>query len=112
MRDTSAEGGCGIPTEQGSPHTKDNVMPIPGNSTQREMPSSPLPLLPKFGMPESLKVSVVWVRWELGLGARPIISSEPNPFHVPQELGVPLSTGGDVVGAEQLVDWPSGGEEV
>ena len=65
MRDTSAEGGCGIPTEQGSPHTKDNVMPIPGNSTQREMPSSPLPLLPKFGMPESLKVSGVWVGWEL-----------------------------------------------
>ena len=50
--------------------------------------------------------------WELGLGARPIVSSEPNPFHVPQELGIHLSTGGDVVEVEKLVDWPSEGEEV
>lgn len=58
------------------------------------------------------EVSGVWVGWELGLGARPIVSSEPNPFHVPQELGIHLSTGGDVVEVEKLVDWPSEGEEV
>ena len=83
-------------------------MSIHGNSTQREMPSSPPPLPPKFGG----EVSGVWVGWELGLGARPIVSSEPNPFHVPQELGIHLSTGGDVVGVEKLVDWPSEGEKV